>query len=282
MTVIIGLRGFPGGILCADSQETVDRYTKKSVYKFERWDHEPFRFSIGAAGAGHYCDLLIAELSKALTRIDVFDEEYISEAMGEVLLGFYQRHIWARPLNDGADVETLLLVQPRDAGYVQLVHTCETSVQFLHDSHKSIGIGSHLADYLLKRLFAPSGGPQHMLATALYVLSEVIENIDGCGKEPRLLFFRADGSEWHIGDEDIPSVLAGPGKFFTDLKHLFNGVTDVGNEARPTLGFERLINDLKEARRLCCSWAEPFEIRQEKYKKWMGTVRSKTGSEKDN
>ncbi|MGD0546201.1 MAG: hypothetical protein ABR991_00040 [Terracidiphilus sp.] len=269
MTVIVGLNGYPGLILCADSQETVQGYSKKSVYKLEEWDHKPFRFSIGAAGVGHYCDMLSTQISNTLLNIPTFDLQLIGTAIQETLLDFYPKHIWSRPQGDRADVETLIAIQPLPDGHCEMFQTCETALKYIKDSFASIGIGCHLADYIAARLYSSSGGLRHQVATAVYVLSEVIENIDGCGKEPLILFFGQDGTHRQIYPDEIARFAEGFRQYDDTEKEVFQFVTDVGESSRLFWGLDHVVKSITDAREMCESWAEFVEDRDARFHAWV-------------
>jgi hypothetical protein len=269
MTAIIGMTGAGGGILCADSQETVQGYSKKSVDKVSvNLHHKPFRFSIGAAGPGHYCDFLVSELTSALLKVTDFRMASIVEVMRDVLLDFYPKHIWAKPSPERGDVETLTLIQDASGGPAELVHTCETAVNYIgNESYKTIGLGCHLADYLLDRFYSPFAGPEHLQLTAIHVLLEVIDNIDGCGKEPALIFFKMNG-DWHsIWQEEINGAADHLDYFWEQFRIQFRHVTDVGENTQSAVSFEDIAKGTASSRVRFEAWYRQKMEREAEFQK---------------
>jgi len=271
MTAIIGISVGRGGILCADSQETVYGYSKKSVQKFKtELFNKPFRFAIGAAGPGHYCDLLMGQISSALLKLNEFNQTVISGAITDVLIDFYPKHIWAKPAGERQDVDTLTLIQESQSSQTFLIHTSETAVNWVDDSYKAIGLGCYLAEYLLDILLVPMGGEVHALATAIYVLNQVIENIDGCGKEPQLIAFRRDGNHEIIFNDEFKCAAQDLDQFWSDFRWIFHYITDVGDEQGIAKSPDQIAQDIEDRREKFAEWSHMFKERREKYRNWFG------------
>lgn len=105
MTVIIGMNGFPGVVLAADSEETISGYSKRKVDKVAQWQNDCIRFAIGGAGAGYYADMLADKIAEELTPFN--DPEPSAKAVGaiieKVVIEFHQAHIWPRASSQSAD-----------------------------------------------------------------------------------------------------------------------------------------------------------------------------------
>lgn len=273
MTAIIGIHGYPGVVLCADSEETISGYAKRQVDKIEQWNHKPFRFSIGAAGCGHYADMLASSISTALFKIDTFDLLEIRAAIESELLIFHEKHIWPRVNQEsatGASVELIIIVQPLPSGRVEIIHTTETAVLLLDNRcYVSIGIGSHLADYILERVFTPSSGEAHLLTAAHYVLKEVINNIAGCGKEPTIALYRNDGTADWLFFEELEQLGVALGKWAEFHKEAFSAVTDTGPTERCFINIDRVIGDLPKVRELFSDAAESRVERERQYQEFV-------------
>src|SRR5690348_3343943 len=112
MTLVAALSGRDGTILFADTQETVGNYGIKKIDKLASWDCEAFRLGIaGASTDGTYSDMLQSEILAGLSSLTVFEERQIISRLGEILTGFYSKHIWPRT-GDKPQMEYLLVVQP--------------------------------------------------------------------------------------------------------------------------------------------------------------------------
>jgi hypothetical protein len=206
MTILAGFSSSAGAILCADTQETVG-YAKRNVSKIEVSDTsgKEFRVAIAAAGNGPYADKLTQGLFGAIGAYKEYDPGNIISAIENTVTEFHSKHIWPRTDAQYApQVELLILLQPTKddvvpgfPGYPLLLHVAETAVNIVQET-KSVGIGSWLADYILDRLHLGYGNRNYMVALGAYLMKEVRENVEGCGKDAELMFFGSDG-KW----EDI-------------------------------------------------------------------------------
>lgn len=213
MTVIIGMQGYPGVVLAADSEETVSGYSKREVEKVGQWTNDCLRFAIGGAGAGHYADMLADKIAAELMPLQVFDPDAISQTIEKTVVQFHQTHLWSRASSqsiEDAAVQLIIVVQPLVGGYADheiicVWETCDSAVvnhtlDRHYRPHASIGIGGHLAEYLLDKLFNPAGGEAHLVLTAAYVLREVSKSIAQVGKDPYITVFRSAGTaDWLLG-----------------------------------------------------------------------------------
>src|SRR5258708_6295156 len=95
MSIIAAFDCGVGTILCADSQETVVSYAKRRVEKISvHWKQDSeFSIAIGAAGSGHYADMLTFDLRYAITNTFIeYDPEKIIQFIQQKLVAFYVAH----------------------------------------------------------------------------------------------------------------------------------------------------------------------------------------------
>jgi len=212
VTVIIGMHGYPGVVLGADTEETISGYSKRTVDKVGQWKNECLCFGIGGAGAGHYADALADKIAIKLLQIKVPEPnaDMLTAVIEQLVLEFHQDHIFPRASASSATdsaVQLIIVVQPllggcAEQGQVWVWQTCDSAVTHITGergsrSYTSAGIGSHLANYLLDRLFTSAGGESHLVLMAAYVLREVGANISQVNKEPYISLFRSNGTtEW--------------------------------------------------------------------------------------
>ena len=154
MTIVAGFCGFGGTILCADSLETVDNYSKRKVRKILDLEVGGPPFNVAIAGAGNdgsYIDSLTEEMTESLYRLDEasLDLSAMVDAISSTVHTFYERHIWPLGSQDSM-VEFLIVIQePKSEGY--LFHVHGTTVNRIQD-RKTIGIGSMFADVVLAHI----------------------------------------------------------------------------------------------------------------------------------
>jgi 20S proteasome alpha/beta subunit len=243
MTLIAGFTGRGGSVLCSDLLEVSGGYAKKPVDKIltAEGDHtRNFEYAVGCSGNGPYMDMLLSELRRALevyARIDVDLETDLDPAccdlrdaivaeLTKALTAFYATHIWPKGANaDKIEMQFLAAVQPRPYGEAFLVKIVETAVTVVEESYACIGIGSYLADYILENMHSGTGEKEFQFALASFVLTEVNENIDGCGKGYSIYHFDGDGTlDWRFSDYHAED--------FSHIKNLFGyafqAMTDFG------------------------------------------------------
>lgn len=213
MTLAVALSGFNGTILFADSQETVGGYAKKEIAKVKIHGDsagDPFIFAIAnATDQGHYADALEAEITDALSNIKVFNNDDIRATLESTLTKFYSAHIW--PSGKSTGIEYLLLVHPPTGEETSIFHIADTAVNSIFSHAKTIGIGSHLADYILKFATYRDGcdSLEKLIATAAYVAREVRGNVDGVGELHDILVFLPGGEGWdYVSRDDIAKIEA--------------------------------------------------------------------------
>lgn len=257
MTIVAGFTGAGGAILCADDQETVSGYSKRKVEKIHVWkpyplgDWKDHGYNLAIAGSsesGPYADSLTNELHGVLKGIPDFDLQAIGKAIENCLTDFYQRHIWPRTSQAPA-IEMLVAVQDVRGGHANIFHTSETAVNLLDGDHCCIGVGSHLADYILQRTLAAGASLSVMIAVAAYMLKEVQDNIEGCG----------EGVIWWFdtsGNCDLFWDLTERQKFLEGQTHEINAalaatvayMTAVGEDATYHNDADRLLEILNKIR----------------------------------
>lgn len=217
MTLVAALAGAQCGVMLADSQETISGYAKKSVDKLTYWgsgEKREFRFALGgASNSGPYIDMLNFELSGTLLAMESSWIGDICKGLEKVVLEFHEKHIWPQR-DQGPQLETLIMVQPQiphasdpaketSVGSADLIHIHQTAVNpLINESHKSIGVGSYLADYLLEKL-AGGGTESHLIATAVYILQQAKLHVDGVGLNGKLVLFASNGDIIEYDQEDI-------------------------------------------------------------------------------
>ena len=229
MTIVAGFCGFGGTILCADSLETVDNYSKRKVRKILDLEVGGPPFNVAIAGAGNdgsYIDSLTEEMTESLYRLDEasLDLSAMVDAISSTVHTFYERHIWPLGSQDSM-VEFLIVIQePKSEGY--LFHVHGTTVNRIQD-RKTIGIGSMFADVVLDNTLSSYGDELHLTAVAVNMLKEVRDHIVGCGEDPLVYLYRRHGGYILL----LPNQIEAMGKVLAEFKGFikteFYAVTDL-------------------------------------------------------
>ena len=212
MTLVAVLDGRDATLLFADTEETISGYAKREINKLTVQECEVFRFGIaGACSDGTYADMLQSEICSSLSAIRRFDLTEIKEALAVTLTNFYTKHVWPRT-GEKPEMSYLLVLQPIAEGNTAIVYISETAANICTDEAKTIGVGSYLADYVLKQMtagdlpFPPSESLGFLCAAAVYVAKEVRDNIQGVGPLKRVAIFNKDGTYDNLWFNDILSI----------------------------------------------------------------------------
>ena len=233
MTFIAALDGYDGQILFSDNLESAG-YAKKKVKKVELYDipGHAFRFAIAnATSEGNYADALQAELAASLLSVSACDFGKIHNALTSSLSAFYQEHVW--PQSSGRpEMDYLVVVQAVDGSGYRTFHIAQTAVNLVSEFHKSIGAGAYLSDYLFPRMLTGEGADslRKLFAVAVYVGSEVHENVEGCGEIDEIFVFLPSGDWDYLDREAIEAV----GKIVEPLRQSSFAVFDLATDHVPT------------------------------------------------
>ena len=230
MTLVAGLSGHGGLVVFADSQETVQGYTKKSVEKIDFWTGGKDKLAFVDAGAGSaiHIDKLTQMLGATVSRSTRANEDMnsIFEAMESIVSLYFKEHIFGRALSDKPDLELIIALQP-EGSRAQWFHVADGVICYVPAMFKSIGIGCHLADFLLDKLQDFGQHESELLAVATYVLKEVKTNIDGCGLNSTIWLLRTDGTREYFGQDDVAELEAMMNGFNNIVRVAFDAAFDI-------------------------------------------------------
>jgi hypothetical protein len=197
MTIAIGMLATDGIVLAADTQVGITDYLKTSqgkiamiVIRNERPDMPLRSFAVTGAGNASYLEALRHRMT------DLFRDPGYSEAPGrletdleERLIEFYDAHVVPfdqYPANERPDFWLLMGAQ---FGEQKLLWTTEKNVLIPHSQSAAVGIGAMYAQILLSRFHAKADSRTTALLAA-YVIFQVKESIDGCGRDTDIFVLR--------------------------------------------------------------------------------------------
>jgi hypothetical protein len=232
MTLLAGFTGFGGVTLCADSQETVGDYSKRTVEKIKWVSLRGMSVAFAGAGVGHFVDLVSQQFEWGLAALqgDPISVRQVTAEVERVLNDYHEKHVWKRPDSSSAQVEFLLACVPVSGpgpGPL-LFHTAETAVTWIQGGHKTVGVGCHLADFLFEHLHTGRGDKWHMFALGTYILNKVSDYVEGVGKGTNVIVFTHSGENFcpcmPTEIEQINTILSDWDKV---TKQSFLGITDV-------------------------------------------------------
>jgi len=233
MTLVAALSGHEGVVMFADTQEIVAGYSKKNVDKLCVYDGQNplFRFAIaGATNDATYLENLQSEMASALRSVCAYKLGTISDTLTAVLTSFYAKHIWPRA-TDKPHMQYLVVVQPLPEGRPETFHISETAVNVLGITthEKSIGVGSYLADYLIHLLLGGGEPLAQLCAAAVYVATQVRENIEGVGQVERIAMFGNEGQYDELTLSEIMAIEQTVSPIAEVIKTSFDAMTDISS-----------------------------------------------------
>ncbi|HVB98257.1 MAG TPA: hypothetical protein VNJ12_02845 [Candidatus Dormibacteraeota bacterium] len=252
MTIVAGMRFNGGVILCADTQETIDQYSKtwtpKLVVKPQPWyakdSPDDLMVAMAGAGEGPWVDKLTERAWEDVKEARSF--ENACAGMEESIKESY-RHYGAI-FQPGAMPSAELLYGVKMQAKSGLFRASGPLVKEL--DYAAIGAGRHLADFLTDRLhqrYFP--GPQAVILAA-YVLFQCIEHVDGCGGDKHIAALNEAGDSGMLDPVRIDFLV-------TQLRDVQDAAADLLLSApdfsmRPEdfdEGMKSLIERIKEMRR---------------------------------
>ena len=183
MTIAVGVLCHGGVVVASDSQEVVQGYWKRKVWKLsiqDIGDDGPMSLIVAGAGRAGYIDALSQRLG------DVFsdargDWQQAVDGFRRELQGFHRDHVV--PYSDLPEVSALIAMQK--GGAVAYLYSTDRSTMSEEYDSTAVGIGSGHA----RAILAPMNIPSHKLsvdaavALAVYVVHHTGAHVADCGDE---------------------------------------------------------------------------------------------------
>jgi hypothetical protein len=194
VTLIAGFLTGSCVVLAADSEEVISDYAKASTQKIRVTDcFGNWRIAIAGAGDGTYIDLFEQMLARRLFTIQQFEFEKITGIIRATLHEIHKKHIWPRHGDQRVSFQAIIALQgcgeKKGRG---LFYTSDSAMLAVDGSlgFKTIGVGSYLADYIIKRSTPDyttiyNMPPSQVMNLAAHVLAQVkssdcgIQGVDG-------------------------------------------------------------------------------------------------------
>jgi 20S proteasome alpha/beta subunit len=212
VTIAIGVLCSDGIVLAADTQESVDEYSKISRPKVFQLSLADDRVKAVLAGAGDsvFIDALRGKLESALDRADLTCDSLESKA--EAAIVSYYRNIWPLYATQRDRPEGDLLIGLRGPDGIRLLHADGPLVRRV-DSYESVGFGTVFSTYHLDKLFTPTMDVEMTAAVAIHVLDVVKKNVEFCGGDTHVFVISANGEIEQKDEAYIESKAASFEKF---------------------------------------------------------------------
>jgi hypothetical protein len=211
VTIVAGLRCNGGIILCADSQETVNNYSKrwtpKLIVKPQPWygkdSVDDLMLAIAGAGDGPFTEKLTERAWEGAKSAPSFDaacvaiEDSIKQTHHEYGLIFQTGYLPSVELIYGVKME----------GKSKLFKSFGPIVNEIR-SFTSAGAGMHMADFLASRMHQRSIPSTQAMILAAYILFQCKEHVDGCGGDSHIAVLNEHGNSRMLNPAVIDAVMA--------------------------------------------------------------------------
>lgn len=251
MTLVAAITGSDGLALFADTEATVGDYSKQQMEKIKcmRERGAEFSYAIGTAtDSDEYVQMLEWDLRyEIMSQFKSYEPEQIHEVIKQYLQDFHAKHIWPRvDAASAPKLHSLIVLHPNSStrALPLLLHTTETAVNVVREPYCCIGVGAHLANFILKHLIQYCGGSKaHLLAVAAYTLQKVHQDISQIGPPGDIYYFTNRGPHEVLSkDSDQYKAMLNRIEPMTDvLCSVVRYMTDVTSEH---LGTDESLDDL--------------------------------------
>ncbi len=192
MTIALGIVANGGLVIAADTQETVQGYWKRDQGKVRAAHHgdaggHQTSCLIAAAGHAGYCDAIMERVIKRfLLKHDYGSADEIEAAIADVIKTFHMEHVVPFQ-SESLEVSAIIAAQ---ANFHSGLWVSDKSAVTVCHHYTAVGIGASHALELLGRLWHVHLDVETTAILAAYVLYDVKEHVDGCGKATEVVYLR--------------------------------------------------------------------------------------------
>ena len=189
MTIAAGFCYRGGVLLCADTEQT-GWAMKLYAAKIFNFDYPGGK--IGFAYAGN-TGLAISAIQKCQRRLMTTDGNDVFTEVERVVDREYRKNVLSHPDSSqaGLDYQLLVSISPH-MGNATLWTTLRTAIRQVN-TYECIGVGEHLAHYLLRPDFSAGMDERQLLVLATYMLASVKTFVPNCGGISHFLWLRNGG-----------------------------------------------------------------------------------------
>lgn len=204
MTILAGFRCSDGIVICADTQETVNKLSKRSVPKLKVFappHYDGFGEALDSDLAAAFCGAGEGPMIDKLTTLiwqSIKHSTNLNEACQlaeETLKTAYAEY--GRIFQPGFCPEIALIYGICMQGWSKLF-TATGSIVNEVDGFASEGCGYYLADFLATKMYGPHLTTRQCVILAAYILSQAKEHVDGCGGESHIAVLRDQESSGQV------------------------------------------------------------------------------------
>lgn len=205
VTICAGFNCPEGIVLCADSEETVGDFLKRSQPKVVIYpagknlsggDADEVRAVFACAGDGPFIDMMVEKLWRKMASTEPAEENAVVEALEDELIAIHQRY-W--PLYDKSqrpEVEMLIalytpwLGSPKES---PSLWRADGPVLRRVRTYDCIGYGTSLGKYIGDRLYNGQIETDRAALLAIYLLEQAKKSVQFCGGESQVVVMTLPG-----------------------------------------------------------------------------------------
>lgn len=210
MTIAMGFRVTNGVLICSDTEHSGGRLVgreRKVIPVVFPQGRALFSFSADNA------DLALATIQrceKALqnTKSGLSSHSEMAELVERVTRAQYRKHVLATPDARGESIyQILAALWHRESG-TALYSTWQGSIRRC-DTYECVGSGFYLGKYLIHSMFDPTMDIDAVRLVATYVMTQVKDNVDGCGGRTHMIALYDDGTFEQVPWDETATLESG-------------------------------------------------------------------------
>lgn len=213
VTIAAGFSCVDGIVLCADTQETIQGYTKTKTEKMNVLYADRCRVVITGSGDSEIVGTISQRLmSAAISEFDEdrwYEEDEVRGVMEDVLLEFFRRHLLPYPQIERPFIELLIAVRCSRNRF--LYKASGNTLRDLDPARtgssgaSAIGSGCLFANSLIERIYSPFLELDDLVTIACYILYQAKRWVDGCGGNTDIYVMTKEG-DLGIRSHDIEAM----------------------------------------------------------------------------
>jgi 20S proteasome alpha/beta subunit len=192
VTIAAGFVCFDGIVMCADTQETISGYTKRSATKIRLQKENGYALLITGAGDSHLIDIAAQSIEKAFelefSPKLAYPPERAKSIIDRKFREFYDNHIAPHaslPREERPFVDLLIGIVAPSHHY--LFKASGVSVCEIEADGDCIGSGAIIARNLISELYSPFMNIDEVAIAGCYILHQAKKYVDGCGGDTNIV-----------------------------------------------------------------------------------------------
>jgi 20S proteasome alpha/beta subunit len=208
VTIVAGFRCDQGVVICADTQETIDK-SKMHVPKLRlepkdrdcKDSPDDLMIAFAGAGEGPFVDKLVDRAWEDAQLSGGFDE--VCDEIEKSIKKTYKEY---GGIFQGGYCPYVELIYGVKMGGKSKLFKADGPVVNEKLEHAASGSGLYLAHFISTRMYGQYLTVQQAVILAAYVLFQAIRHVDGCGGDSHIAVLRNDGESQLLGNAMLNGI----------------------------------------------------------------------------